>query len=350
MSMTSTVGSPRKHLIALIGFGHVAKGLCQILLDQRDRLKTEYQFEFEIVAVTSKSRGTMFHPAGLSLSFLNYLTLNNTPFVENVREWNAEDLIRESNATVVIELAHTNLDNGEPAITHCRTAFKTGKHVICANKGPAALAYSQLKQLASKRGCAFLNEATVLSGTPTLSFFRHSLKGNQVTGIRGVLNGTCNFILSEMESGSSYDNAVEKAGELGYLEADPAVDLEGFDSQAKLAILAHELCDLTLDLSDIKRQGIRAITQVQIAAARQAGKRIRLVASLAIEDQTITAEVGPDLLDLSDPLAQATGSQSALTLSTNLVGDITISGPGAGEIETGYAVLSDLLTLNSGDY
>ena len=126
MSISSKVGSPRKHLIALIGFGHVAKGLCQILLDQRDRLKTEYQFEFEIVAVTSKSRGTMFHPAGLSLSFLNYLTLNNTPFVENVREWNAEDLIRESNATVVIELAHTNLDNGEPAITHCRTAFKTG--------------------------------------------------------------------------------------------------------------------------------------------------------------------------------------------------------------------------------
>ena len=346
--MISGKGSVRKHLIALVGFGTVAQGLCKILLDKRDILKKEHQFEFEIVAVTSRSRGTMFHPAGLSLSYLNYLALNNNPFVENLKNWNADEMIRESNATVIIELAYTNLEDAEPALTHCRTAFRTGKHVICGNKGPAAVAYSQMKSLAKKRGCAFLNEATVLSGTPTLSLFRNTLQGNQVLGLRGILNGTTNFILGEMEAGASYDEAVDMASGLGYLEADPSIDLEGYDAQAKLAIMANELFDLTVELSDIACQGITSITQVHIEAARKEGKRWKLVASLAIKEDQVVAQVKPEKLAPSDPLAQVNGSLNAITLSTDLLGDITITGPGAGGEETGYAVLSDLLTLNAG--
>jgi len=350
MSMISNKGSARKHLIALVGFGHVAKGLCKILLEKRDFLKEEYQFEFEIVAVTSRSRGTMFHPAGLSLSYLNYLTLNNAPFVENVREWDAVDMIRESNATVVIELAHTNLVDAEPALKHCRTAFKTGKHVICGNKGPAAIAYSQMKALAKKRGCAFLNEATVMSGTPTLSFYRNTLQGNKLTSLKGILNGATNFILGKMESGSTFDKAVEEARELGYLEADMSADVDGHDAQAKLAILANELFDLTIELSDIETKGIASITQVHIEDARREGKRWKLIASISTGGDNITAQVKPEKLDFSDPLAQVNGSLNAITLSTDLLGDITITGPGAGGTETGYAVVSDLLTLNTGAY
>lgn len=343
-------GSARKHLIALVGFGTVAQGLCKILLEKRDILKQEHHFEFEIVAVCSRSRGTMFHPAGLSLSYLNYLALNANPFVENLKNWNAEEMIRESNATVVIELAHTNLEDGEPAITHCRTAFRTGKHVICGNKGPAAVAYGQMSSLARKRGCAFLNEATVLSGTPVLSFFRHSLRGSRVTGLRGVLNGATNFILGEMEAGSTYDHAVDKASKLGYLEADPSADLEGQDARAKLAILASELLDLTVELSDIQCKGITSLTQVHIDTARKEGKRWKLIASLSTENEEIIAQVSPEKLDLTDPLAQVNGSMNAITFTTDLLGDVTVTGPGAGGEETGYAVLSDLLTLNTGVY
>jgi len=346
--MVSQKGFARKHLIALVGFGTVAQGLCKILLEKRDILKRDHQFEFEIVAVSTRSRGTMFHPAGLSLSYLNYLAQNDIPFAENLKEWDAEDMIRESNASVVIELAHSNLVDAEPALTHCRTAFKTGKHVICGNKGPAAVAYSQMKALARKQGCAFLNEATVLSGTPTFSFLNNSLKGNQISGLRGILNGATNFILNEMESGSSYDDALNQAEKLGYLEADHSADIDGYDAQAKLAILANELFDLTFDLTDIKREGIGSITQVHIEAARRSGKRWKLIATLSIDGDDVIAHVRPEELDLTDPLAQVNGSMNAITFSTDLLGDITITGPGAGGLETGYAVLSDLLTLNTG--
>ncbi|NQV41201.1 MAG: homoserine dehydrogenase [Candidatus Marinimicrobia bacterium] len=346
--MLTNKGSARKHLIALVGFGTVAQGLCKILIEKRDTLKRDHHFEFEIVAVSTRSRGTMFHPAGLSLSSLNYLSQNDTPFVENVKDWDAEEMIRESNATVVVELSHTNLVDAEPALTHCRTAFKTGKHIISGNKGPAALAYSEMKGLARKRGCAFLNEATVLSGTPTLSFFHSALKGNQISGLRGVLNGTTNFILSEMESGSSYDDALQQAETLGYLEADPSADIDGYDAQAKLAILASELFDLTIELGDIKREGISAITQVHIEEARREDKRWKLIASLSVRDDKIIAQIRPEKLALSDPLAQVNGTLNAITFSTDLLGDVTITGPGAGGVETGYAVLSDLLTLNEG--
>ena len=348
--MLSNKGSARKHLIALVGFGSVAKGLCQILLEKRDILKHEHQFEFEIVAVSTRSRGTMFHPAGLSLSYLNYLTQNDAPFVENVKDWDAEDMIHNSNATVVIELAHSNLVDAEPSLTHCQTAFKTGKHVICGNKGPAALAYSEMNTQARKRGCAFLNEATVLSGTPTLSFFRSSLKGNKVSGLRGILNGTTNFILGELEAGSSYDEALAKAEKMNFFEADQSADIDGYDAQAKLAILANELFDLTFDLADIKREGIGSITQVHIEAARREGKRWKLIATLSTGGDKVIAQVIPEKLDLSDPLAQVNGSMNAITFSTDLLGDITITGPGAGGVETGYAVLSDLLTLNTGAF
>ncbi len=348
--MITSKGSARKHLIALVGFGTVAKGLCQILLEKRDALKRDYQFEFEIVAVSTRSRGTMFHPAGLSLSSLNHAAETADPFVDNVKEWDVEDMIRHSNATVVIELSHTNLENAEPALTHCRTAFETGKHVISGNKGPAALAYSEIKTLARKRGCAFLNEATVLSGTPIFSFFNNSLKGNHVSGFRGVLNGATNFILSEMEAGSSYDDALLQAGQLGYLEADSSIDINGIDAQAKLAILANELFDLTIDLADIKREGIGSITQVHIEAARRQGKRWKLVATLNIDDQQIAAQVMPEELSFSDPLSQVNGTNNAITFSTDLLGDVTITGPGAGGRETGYAILSDLLILNTGEF
>jgi homoserine dehydrogenase len=348
--MLAKTGSVRKHLIALIGFGHVAQGLCKILLEKRDVLKQDYQFEFEVVAVCTRSRGTMFHPAGLSLTYLNYLSQNDTPFVENVKEWDAEDMIRDSNATVVVELSHTNLSTAEPALTHCRTAFRTGKHVISGNKGPAALAYSEMKALARKRGCVFLNEATVLSGTPVFSFFHNTLGGTKVSGLRGILNGATNFILGEMESGSSYDDALQKAEALGYLEAETSADTDGHDAQAKLAILASELFDLTIELGDIKREGISAITQIHIEEARREGKRWKLVATLSVAGDNIVAQIRPEKLPLSDPLAQVNGSLNAITFSTDLLGDVTITGPGAGGVETGYAVLSDLLTLNAGAF
>ncbi|MCF7823871.1 MAG: homoserine dehydrogenase [Candidatus Marinimicrobia bacterium] len=335
--------------MALIGFGTVAQGLCQILHDKRAELFAEYDFDFEIIAVTTRSRGTMYHPQGLSLSYLLELAATTDPFSDHLINWDAEDMIRNSNATIIVELAHSDLQSGEPAITHCRTALGTKKHVICGNKGPATLAYNELKSLSAKEGLHFLNEATVLSGTPVFSLMQKTLAGNKVLRIRGILNGATNFMLSEMESGSEYEQAIEAAMAKGYLEADRTADVEGYDAQAKLTILANILMDHPLQVKDVQCRGISKLRPHDILAAKAENKRWKLVATLERERQNIHAEVKPEKLSLSDPLAQIMGTANSITISTDLLGDVTITGPGAGKIETGYAILSDLLTINRGE-
>ena len=167
-------------------------------------------------------------------------------------------------------------------------------------------------------------------------------------GLRGILNGTTNFILSEMEAGNTYDQALQSADLLGYLEANKTADVEGFDAQAKLAILANILFKQSLNLDDIKRLGITGISALDVKTALLDGKHWKLVASLEIKENQLVAEVKPEALALSDPLSQVSGTLNAITFSTNLLGDVTITGPGAGSIETGYGILSDLLTINTG--
>ena len=338
-----------KHRIALVGFGTVAQGLCHILHQKRTELLEQQAFDFEIVAVTTRSRGTMYHPQGLKLPALLELGRSTAAFVDHLQDWDTETLIKRSNATVVVELTPTNLKSAEPALSHCKTAFETGKHIVTGNKGPAALAYSELKRMADQNNCSFMNEATVLSGTPVFSLSQIALAGNHINRIRGILNGATNFILSEMEADATYSQALEVADNLGYLEADPAADIQGYDAQAKLTILANTLLNIPLLLKDVKRSGIDNITAEKIQAAKLEHERWKLVATLNVQGDTVQAEVKPEKLPYSDPLSQVMGTANAITFSTDLLGDVTITGPGAGSIETGYSILSDLLTINKGD-
>ncbi|MEA3287704.1 MAG: homoserine dehydrogenase [Candidatus Marinimicrobia bacterium] len=338
-----------KHRIALVGFGTVAQGLCHILHKKRTELLEQHDFDFKIVSVTTRSRGTMYHSQGLNLSDLLELALSKSAFSDHLQDWNTETMIRQSNATVVVELSTTDLNSGEPAISHCKAAFETGKHIVTGNKGPAALAYSELKLMANQNNCHFLNEATVLSGTPVFSLVQKSLVGNHIHKIRGILNGTTNFILSEMEAEATYSQALDVAETMGYLEADKAADIEGHDAQAKLTILANILMGLPLHLKDVKRSGIEPITVEAIQAAKQQHERWKLIATINVSGDAVHAEVKPEKVPFSDPLSQVMGTANAITFSTDLLGEVTIAGPGAGSIETGYSILSDLLTINRGN-
>jgi len=256
-------------------------------------------------------------------------------------------MIRESNATIIIELSHTDLETAEPALTYCRTALETGKHVVSGNKGPAAISYHELVTIASKHGKLYLNEATVLSGTPVFSLARSALAGVKIKRIRGILNGATNFILSEMEAGTPYSVAMGDAEKLGYLEADHTADIEAYDAQAKLVILANILMSVPLRLKDVERSGISHLDFQEIQSARDKGERWKLVATIDVLEGSVQAKVKAERLSLKDPLAHVMGTTNAIILSTDLLGDISISGPGAGSVETGYAILSDLLTINS---
>ena len=334
-----------KHKIALVGFGTVGQGLAEILLSKRDYLNNTFGFVFDLVAVNDLDRGCVYNPDGLDIAALLAAAGRGDRFSESPQDWDSLTMIRESNATVVCELAFTDLKTGEPAISHCRAALEGGKHVVTSNKGPAALAYREMASLAAENDCKFLIEGTVMSGTPVLNLAAGPLAGCEIYAARGILNGTTNYILTQMEEGMAYDAVLQKAQELGYAEADPSGDVEGYDARGKVTILANVVMRAPLSISDVSCQGITQITSDDIARAKAEGKRWKLIGSVEKKGGDIVASVAPEMVPLTHPLAGVPGATNAITFSTDLLGDVTVVGPGAGKQETGYSILTDLLSL-----
>lgn len=335
-----------KQRIALVGFGTVGQGLCEILNDKRDELNRRYGYSCDVVAVSDILRGGASNPDGLDLESLLADARAGRKFTREATDWDALAMIRGCNADVVCELAFTNLATGEPAISHCRAAFESGRHIVTSNKGPAALAYHDLRKLAESRGRRFLIEGTVMSGTPVLNLAQGPLAGCTVTAIRGILNGTTNYILTQMELGMDYDGALRKAQELGYAEADPTGDVEGYDARGKVTILANVVMGIPLGIKEVDCRGITGITANDIEKARRENARWKLIGSAQMKDGHVTAGVHPEMVPLAHPLAGIMGATNAITFTTDLLGDVTIVGPGAGRRETGFSILTDLLRLH----
>ena len=337
------------HKLAFIGFGVVGRGLAEILLQKRDFLRDRCGFDYSIVAIADLMHGSVFHADGLDpLQLLSHVEDGRSfnDFPEGTKGWDSLTTIRDSNADVVVEVTFTDVQTGEPAISHCRAAFESGKHVVTTNKGPVALAAQELMELATANGREFKFEGTVMSGTPVLNTAQVGLAGCTVERARGIMNGTTNFMLSEMESGRSYDEALQTAQKRGYAEADPTADVEGWDVLAKVLILGNVLMGGDLRVGDVARQGITALSPENIAAARSEDCRWKLIGQVQQGRDGIQASVQPVKLPLSDPLASVGGVTIAITLETDLAGPVTIIGAGAGKRETGYALLSDLLQIH----
>jgi homoserine dehydrogenase len=296
------------------------------------------------VAVNDLIRGSAFNPNGLDLnSLLQAKDISSLP--DGTAGWDAFATITRSNADVVIEISYTNLQTGEPAISHLRTALESGKHVVTSNKGPVALRYAELSELAQPKKLQIGVEGTVMSGTPSLHLGMELLAGAGIRRVQGILNGTTNYILTQMESGASYADALAEAQARGYAEADPTGDVEGFDAAGKVAILSALLMKSPLRLDQVNRTGITGITKADVAEAKAAGQRWKLIGSLEKSEAGITASVKPVRLPLEHPLANVNGATNAITFTTDLLGDVTLIGPGAGRMETGYALICDLLSI-----
>lgn len=332
--------------IALIGFGVVGQGFVEILQQKGDQLREQDGLDVQVVAVTTRSRGTLFDPAGLDLNAL--LAIGSGPFdtyptaADALRDWNALTMIEHSGADVIVELAYSNLDTGLPAIDHVQAAFKAKQHVILANKGPVALALPELTAAAQAAGCQFRYEATVMAGTPSLTLAQEALRGCTIHRARGILNGTTNYILTQMHAGMPYNEALREAQEKGYAEADPTADVEGWDAAGKVLILAAALFNKPLRFDDLTVEGITGITAEAIREAEANGQRWKLIAEVTPDG----GRVGPVRLPQSDPLAGISGATNAITLETDLLGDVTVIGPGAGRLETGFAILADLIAIH----
>jgi len=337
--------------IAIIGFGTVGQGLAEILRDKQPELRSMHGLDARIVAVCDASLGALYQPAGLDVGAVLAAvrgtgSLNGYPDAPGLRRgWDNVTTIEQSTADVVVEATWTNLETGEPAVTHIRGAFQAGKHVVTSNKGPVALAYRELQAIADARGVSWGIEGTVMSGTPALRLGRQGLAGCTISELRGILNGTTNFMLTRMEAGATYADALAEAQRLGYAEADPTADVEGHDALGKLLILAAVVMGTPLTAHQVSRRGITGLTPDDIQQATAQGKRWKLIARLQRTGGRLEASVGPQMIAATHPLASVSGATNAITYTTDLLGDVTLVGAGAGRRETGFALLSDLLEL-----
>jgi len=338
-----------RYALSLIGFGTVTRGFCHMLLDQAQLLRETDDVSAQVVAIATRSRGVLLNPEGIDLAdvlarYEREGRLQSHP--DAVEGWDSLRVIREADSDVVVENTPTDVARGEPALSHVRAALEARKHVITANKGPLVLAFRELVETARKRGVQLLYEGTVCSATPTFSLRDYGLSGTRVTAFEGILNSTTNSMLSQMEAGMGYDEALQQAQELGYAEADPTGDVEGWDAAAKVVILANALLGAELKLDDVARTGITGVTPDDIGRAKGRGERIKLIGRAERADGGVRASVAPTPVPLDHPFATAGASVNALRLHTDVLEHVTVLAEGASGPKTGYAVLSDLLELH----
>ena len=292
------------------------------------------------------SKGSLFHADGLDIADLLAAaqsgSFDSYPEADGLRRGiTVGDMIAAGVADALVEMSPTNLVTAQPALAFCYQALDAGLHLVLANKGPVALDYANLRAKARAKGVQMRYEATVMAGTPTMQLAEEALAGCEIRSARGILNGTTNYMLTQMEGGLSYAEALAQAQELGYAETDPSGDVEGWDAAGKVLILANALFGSRLTMADLDVSGITQISTADIAAAAAAGQRYKLIAEATPSGGSVKAL----RLPLSDPLASVAGAANAVTFETDLLGDVTLIGAGAGQLETGSAILSDLLAI-----
>jgi len=330
--------------IILVGFGVVGKGVATILARRYAEKVKDFSFNPKIVAIADID-GAVINPRGLKPEKLKEIRQRGYPISADPDFGrpgiSALDVIDSVEAEVVVEVTPVNIKDAEPALSHITTAFKTGKHVVTTNKGPLALAMPALTELADYNNVYLRFSGTVGGGTPMLEFAKRCLAGDKILAIKGILNGTTNYILTEMtQNRVTFQEALANAQKLGYAEREPSMDIDGFDTACKVVILANWILNKKITLKDVDRIGIRDVSLQELDKASKKGNTIKLIG--AIDDNG--ANVKPSEIPKSSALC-VSGVLNAITFFTEFAGEQTLVGRGAGGMETASAVLRDLLDI-----
>ncbi len=327
--------------IILCGFGVVGQSLVKLFDSRSEDLYAKYGLKPRIVGVFD-SKGSAVSSSGLELRKLvevkkKFGTVKN--YAETKNSWSGIEMLKNIEADVLIETTASNYKDAEPGMSHIITAMKKGMHVISVNKGPLALAFPSLMELATYNQVVFKFSGTVGGGTPILDYAKNSLRGERITSFAGILNGTTNYILSNMTTGLSFEEALKDAKNKGYVEADESLDLDGLDAAAKLVILANWIMGMKVTLPDIDCTGIRKVTTDDIKKAAKSNCSIKLISSC---NKKLIVE--PKEISNNDPLC-VNGTLNAIAFTSEHSGTQTIIGKGAGGTETASSILRDLLDI-----
>jgi len=332
--------------LALLGFGNVGQSLATLLNDKRVELKSKYDLTFSITGIATGKHGAALNPQGLDIDHaLNVIRAGNSLEPLSILELPADafDFILRSEADVLFENTPVDYGSGQPAVDHLKQALDLGMHAITANKGPVVHAYNQLTEIAAAKDRKFFFESTVMDGAPIFSLFRTALPGAQLQAFKGILNSTTNLILTRMEGGEGFDQAVAYAQKIGIAETDPSGDIDGWDAAVKVAALVTVLMGIPLKPNEVERTGIRDIQARDIQRAQEQGQRWKLVCYAVREGDSVKASVAPQMVPSTSPLFQVEGTTSIVQFETDVLGSLSVIETDPGPHTTAYGLLADFL-------
>jgi homoserine dehydrogenase len=332
--------------LILIGFGNVGQRFASLLEEQRTTLARHYGISPRIVGIATRRHGQAFSARGLDITKVRTASGDTLTYLREALA-KSRAAARERRL-VVVETTTLDVNRGEPAASYIRAALAANAHVITTNKGPVACAHAALRRAAERADRRWLFEGAVMDGVPVFNLVRETMPAVKILGFRGIVNSTTNFILTAMEQGQHFDNALAEMQARGIAEADASLDIDGWDAAAKTAALANVLLGARLMPAGVERHGITREAAARAIEATSRGRRLKLVARAARQPRGVTARVSLEELAGDDPLAQIEGQQNAIILSTDLLGEIAIVQRGGGLTQTAYALLSDLVTIARG--
>jgi len=334
--------------LALLGFGNVGRAFAQLLLEKQNGLERSRGIRFRVVGIATDSHGKAVDPEGINLETAlgKYRTGESLDAISRRQISDVDSFLHTCSAEALVETTPVNYQTGQPAIRYLRTALERGMHAVTANKGPVVHGYRELTDLAASQRRQFLFESAVMDGAPVFSIARCGLLGAQVNAFRGILNSTTNLILSRMEEGESFDQAVAYTQSIGIAETDPSGDLDGWDAAVKVAALSTVLMDLPLTPDQVDRAGIRNITREQVNQAAAQQKRWKLVCQAERDPdhpQGVSASVDPQLVLPDSPLYNVMGTSAILQIESDVLGRLSLIEENPSPKTTAYGLLADLL-------
>ena len=331
--------------LAFLGFGHVGKALAKLLLDKQADIEQKTGVTFTVTGIATGSRGIAVNSKGIDLFEALELLEVGQP-ISQISSFPVADslaFVQNCGADVLFETIPVNYETGQPAVDLVRTALNLGMHVTTANKGPVVHAYRELTDLATSKGVKFYFESAVMDGAPVFALFRETLPVANILAFRGVLNSTTNLILSRMERGESYDDAVAYAQSIGIAETDPSGDVDGWDAAIKVSALATVMMGVPTKPQDVDRMGIRGITPEEIKLAKTEGNRWKLVCEAWWEEGELKTSVAPQMVGVDSPLYGVEGTSSIIQIESDILGKLSLIEEDPGPHTTAYGLLADFL-------
>jgi len=335
--------------LCFLGFGNVNRTLARLLQDRAAELRDRYGITFRITGIASRRLGWIADPNGVDpescgsgAAARERAQVGSGLSGRTVAATDVESWLSAAQADILFEATSLNVQNGQPAVDHIRAALNHGAHAITANKGPIVHAYRELRDLAVSKGKCLLFESTVMDGVPIFSLF-DQLPAIHLQGFHGILNSTTNVILSQMEEGLSFDEALKKAQELGVAETDATHDIDGWDAAVKTAALITVLMDVPVRLDQIRRDGIRDLTPRAVRTAKRDGWRFKLVCRARRTANGVEASVQPEKVQSTQPMAKIGGTSSYIYFETDIFPGLAITEENPGLYATAYGLLADFV-------